>query len=227
MTALAMMACALLPSLLLARAAWLATESWPFAIRALLEIVLTPPELVLFVLLAMAGGAIISRPFRGAFTEGIEPLYSIRTQKWGVYGLVMGIVHLTMLPRMSPFASLWIRWMGGRVGKRLWCVNPVGFSDLAMLSIGDDVAIGSGAVIICHDVKRGRLELRPVTIGDGVTVGTHAVVLAGVTIGAGATVAPNSLVSSGTTIPPGEVWAGVPARALAGQRARLGKEQAA
>jgi acetyltransferase-like isoleucine patch superfamily enzyme len=56
-----------------------------------------------------------------------------------------------------------------------------------------------------------------VRIGDNVTIGARAVVLAGLagcTIGDGATVAIGAVVRKGTVIGAGEVWGGVPARCI-------------
>ncbi|HAZ61859.1 MAG TPA: transferase, partial [Gammaproteobacteria bacterium] len=54
----------------------------------------------------------------------------------------------------------------------------------------------------------------PIEIGDRVTIGANAVVLAGVSIDDGALVAAGAVVPKGTRIGPGEVWGGVPARRL-------------
>jgi acetyltransferase-like isoleucine patch superfamily enzyme len=52
----------------------------------------------------------------------------------------------------------------------------------------------------------------PITIGDDVWIGGHAVVLAGVTIGAGSVVAAGSIVSK--DVPPGVLVAGNPAKVI-------------
>ncbi len=207
----AMMAAAATPSVILLCSTWDGLVSAPLVARLLLVGMLVAPAYFLFALFAVFGGSLLAWPFRGALVEGKWPLYSPQVQRYGAYGVVMGVVHLLLLPRMSPLAGLWINLMGGRCGKRLFCANPVGFSDLPLLTLGDDVVIGSNAVIICHQATRGSFRLSPVRIGRGVSIGTHAVILGGTTVGDFATVAPNSLVQPGTVIGKGEVWAGVPA----------------
>lgn len=187
------------------------SATWPIVARAAFIGLLVVPAYFVFTMLAMAGGALLALPFRGGMRKGTGKVYGGRTFAWGCYGLVMGIVHLLLLPRMSPLARIWITLMGGKCGKRLLAPNPVGFSDLCLLDIGDDVTIGSGAVIAGHTLRRGILQLVPVVIGDGATIGTNAVLLGGATVGEAAVVAPNSVLPPGTVVGPGETWAGVPA----------------
>ena len=47
-------------------------------------------------------------------------------------------------------------------------------------------------------------------VEDGATIGSGATLLGGITIGAGAIVGAGSLVTK--SVPPGEIWAGNPAR---------------
>lgn len=54
----------------------------------------------------------------------------------------------------------------------------------------------------------------PITIGHDVWIGTGAIILPGVTIGTGAVVGAGSIVTSGTEIKPYEVWAGNPAKKI-------------
>lgn len=221
---LAAMALSALPSVALLREAARWSEGWPLLGRVVLFAALVGPCYFAFAALACVFGSLVARPLRRGVVEGSHPIYSLQTTWWGMYGLVMGIVHLTLLPRMNPLASVWIRLMGGKCGKRLVCLNPAGFSDLALLDIGDDVVIGSGAVIICHSVTRDTFRLAPVKIERGASIGTYTVILQGVTVGARAVVAPNSTVEPGTTIPSGETWGGVPAVCIRKARERALRE---
>lgn len=68
------------------------------------------------------------------------------------------------------------------------------------LIIGDRASIGHNAIV--HGC----------TVGDGALIGMGAVVMDRADVGAGAVVAAGAVVLEGTVIPPGELWAGVPAR---------------
>ncbi|MET0323072.1 MAG: DapH/DapD/GlmU-related protein, partial [Duganella sp.] len=74
--------------------------------------------------------------------------------------------------------------------------------------------IGHDAVIFAHVIEGERLQLKAVVIGDTVTIGATAVVMAGVRIGDNAIVSAGAVVIKDTVIGAGEVWGGVPARRL-------------
>lgn len=87
------------------------------------------------------------------------------------------------------------------------------------LSILDDTIIGGFSYIITanHRFTSKVIPIRdqgyvgaPVTIGRGVWLGCHVVVLPGVAIGDGAIVGAGSVVTK--NVPSGEIWAGAPAR---------------
>jgi len=75
------------------------------------------------------------------------------------------------------------------------------------VQIGDDVKIGSHCAICSTNPTDGTQG--PVTIGDGVLIGTHSTILPNITIGSGSIVEAHSLVSN--FIHPHELWAGIPA----------------
>lgn len=68
------------------------------------------------------------------------------------------------------------------------------------LTVGERVSIGHNAVV--HGC----------TVGDDVLIGMGAVVLNGAVIGAGSLIAANALVQQGMEVPPGSMVAGVPAK---------------
>ena len=93
------------------------------------------------------------------------------------------------------------------------------------VTIGDNCFIGHSVVFINDNHPRavnadGRLETekdwsdRFVTtrIGNNVAIGSNATILGGVKVGDGAMVGAGSVVTK--DVPPGEVWAGNPARKL-------------
>jgi len=93
------------------------------------------------------------------------------------------------------------------------------FETGAAIRIGDRVHIGHDVTLLTTTHEIGPHEQRshgrvvaPVTVGDGVWIGTRALVLPGVEIGAGAVVAAGSVVTG--SVPPDTVVAGVPAKVL-------------
>ena len=85
------------------------------------------------------------------------------------------------------------------------------------LTLGDEVCIGSRAMLFTHShwqsVLRGYPSLfAPVEIGDHVFIGNQAFILPGVSIGAGATVMVNSCVA--LNVPANTLVGGVPAQVI-------------
>lgn len=95
------------------------------------------------------------------------------------------------------------------------------------VTIGDDVFIGHNVTFI--NDRRPRAvgidgapqtekdwTVVPTLVEDGASIGSGATILCGVTIGRGSMIGAGSLVTH--DVPPGETWAGNPARSLGGER---------
>ncbi|TFW22162.1 acyltransferase [Duganella callida] len=111
-----------------------------------------------------------------------------------------------------PLQRLIYLALGARLGANTYAAGAL--LDPALTRIGSNTIIGHDAVIFAHVIEGSRLELKAVEIGNTVTIGAHAVVMAGVRIGDNAIVSVGAVVTKDTRIPPGEVWGGIPARRL-------------
>jgi len=93
------------------------------------------------------------------------------------------------------------------------------------VTIGDNCFIGHGVMFINDNHPRsttpsGELEteadwkdrFRGTRVGSQVSIGTNATILGGVTVGDSAMIGAGSVVTK--DVPPGETWAGVPAKKL-------------
>jgi acetyltransferase-like isoleucine patch superfamily enzyme len=118
--------------------------------------------------------------------------------------------------RVGPFVEI---QRGAEVGERCKIQSHAFICD--GVRIGDGVFVGHGVMFVNDKFPKatnaaGELageedwELLPVVVGDGVTIGSGAVVMGGVTIGADALVGAGAVVTR--DVAPGEVVAGVPAR---------------
>jgi len=107
------------------------------------------------------------------------------------------------------------------IGSRTKMSN-VTLASAASITIGEDVMLGASARIFDHDFHSIHLEhrlagnvgivCRPVRIEDGAFIGAGATILKGVTVGSRAVVGAGAVVTR--SIPPGEIWAGNPARRI-------------
>ena len=100
---------------------------------------------------------------------------------------------------------------GATIGTGFAMVHPVGVTLGFGARIGDNVTFASGVVLAAryYEPDPGQAQAFP-TIGDGVTIGAHAVLVGGVRIGNNAMVGANSVVLA--DVPDNTVVLGVPAR---------------
>jgi len=144
----------------------------------------------------------------GRFTlAGGRPLPAIRNE--GSRILLQDVV-------IHPAVRLWAN-RGGvlRAGEGTVFMDGAEVVAWREVTIGRGVVLGPFALVMdtdLHEIPGGRLENRPVVIGDGALIGARAIILKGVTIGAGARVAPGCLVVR--DVPDGAWAGGGPARVL-------------
>lgn len=113
-----------------------------------------------------------------------------------------------------PLMRLVYLALGAKLGENTYSSGII--LDPMFVEAGSNTLIGQFALIVPHMIENEKLGHYPIRIGSGVTIGAHAVVLAGVSIGDGAMVATGAVVPKGTVIEPGEIWGGVPAKRIRG-----------
>ena len=116
----------------------------------------------------------------------------------------------------APFMRLFYLAVGTRLGNNTYSQGII--HDPPFVKIGHDTVVGQGALIIPHVIEGTRLAHYSIHIGNNVTIGASAILLAGTVIDDGAIVSAGAVVTKGTHIGPGEVWGGIPAKEL--QRGR-------
>ena len=124
------------------------------------------------------------------------------------------VAHPLLRSNVLPVPiSRWVYLlMGARMGDNSYSSGMI--FDPDFVTLGENVLLGHGSVLIPHVVENDRLAHFPIRIGNRVTVGAHAVVMAGVKIEDDAIVAAGSVVSKNSHISAGEIWGGVPARRI-------------
>lgn len=129
------------------------------------------------------------------------------------------IGHVLAQHRLLPLALLLREWgirsSGAElnplatIGPGLYIAHSVGVGVGAHVTIGANCRLYLGAVI--GPQRTGGIA-EPTVLGDGVTVGTHAVVIGGVTVGDGAIIGANATVMR--DVEPNAVVSAAPARAV-------------
>lgn len=103
------------------------------------------------------------------------------------------------------------------IGRNVFINSCCQFQDQGGIFIGDNCLIGHCVVMatLNHDfapAKRQNLHHKPIRIGNGVWIGAHATITAGVTIGDNAIIAAGAVVTK--DVPADMVAGGVPARII-------------
>ncbi len=113
-------------------------------------------------------------------------------------------------------------WVGSRnltIGRGTFVNYRVKFNTFGSITIGTrcNIAMDVSFVTQSHELgpttrRAGQLIADPIVVGDGVWIGTRALILPGVRIGNGCVIAAGAVVSSDCE--PDGLYAGVPARRL-------------
>jgi non-ribosomal peptide synthetase-like protein len=118
---------------------------------------------------------------------------------------------LGLLYRSAPLMAFALRQLGANVGKNLQCAHDAALSGpLDLITIGDDVAIQTGAYIHTTRWSAQHLHVGPVRLESSCKIGMRAAVANGVTVGRGAWITPFTPVLA--DVGAEEMWEGAPAR---------------
>ena len=151
--------------------------------------------------------------YRNKVTPGVYPKWSrMHLRTWCIERLERSVLRpLGSLFRSAPLQAYVLRRLGADVGKNLQCAEDANFSGpLDLLSIGDDVAIQTGAYIHTTRWQGQDLHVGPVRLESGCKIGMRAAVANDVTVGGGSWIQPFTAILG--NVGSGEMWDGAPAR---------------
>ena len=151
--------------------------------------------------------------YRNRVTPGVYPKWSrMHLRTWCIQRLERSVLQpLSTINLSRPLMACILRQLGARVGDNLQCANRVEFSGpLDLLSIGDDVAIQTGAYIYMSRWVVDELHLGPVHLESSCKIGMRAGIANHVTVGRGSWITPFTPVLS--DVGAQEIWEGAPAR---------------
>ncbi len=117
---------------------------------------------------------------------------------------------LTYLLSSGRLKNRLLRMAGLHLGKNAFIAAgaSIDFHFPQLITIGDDVIIGTGARILTHEVTHDHIRFSKVHISHGATIGVGAIVRGGVVIGEGAIVGMGALVLR--DVPDHVILTGVP-----------------
>ncbi|HQR26589.1 MAG TPA: amino acid adenylation protein, partial [Nocardioides sp.] len=109
----------------------------------------------------------------------------------------------------TPVLNLWLRAMGARVGKGVWC-ETYWLPEADLVDLRDGVTVNQGCVVQTHLFHDRVLSMDRVTLRAGSTLGPNSVILPAAVLGRHASVGPVSLVMRGESVPDKTRWIGNP-----------------
>lgn len=170
-------------------------------------------SMVVFYLLAIAGFRLLQK--FAPVPHGTIPADSAGEHRAFLYMLHYILLFNPLLfGRILPFPilGLLLKSLGAKIGSNSYCAGIC--MDPQFVVIGNDSVIGNDAMLIAHIIEGHELAYETIRIGNNVTVGARAIIMAGVTIDDGAIIGVQSVVRKGSHIRSGETWVGCPAKRI-------------
>lgn len=149
----------------------------------------------------------------GRYRPRVEPQWSHfvwRTE------LITGLYESVAVPWLlnwlagTPAMAPLLRLFGATVGDRVYLDSSY-LTEFDLVHIGDDVAVAGQSSLQTHLFEDRVMKMSNVTIQDGCSIGSRAVVLYDSNLEAGTTLDALSLVMKGETLPQHTKWTGIPA----------------
>ncbi|MEU4095368.1 Pls/PosA family non-ribosomal peptide synthetase [Streptomyces sp. NPDC026673] len=149
--------------------------------------------------------------------RGLRPLYCSIYERpfWRHerYWKVTSVTEAIMVFNGTPFKSVIWRWLGVRIGRRVFD-DGCYFPERSLVAIGDECVLNEGSRIQCHSQEDGTFKSDHSALEAGCTLGVGALVHYGVTMEEEAVLAPDSFLMKGEEMPRRAHWAGNPAREM-------------
>ena len=127
----------------------------------------------------------------------------------------LAVPNLLLPLRGTPWLPDYLRLLGCKIGKRCF-FDSSGVTKYNFEPIRGDVAMNDFASVQAYLFEDRTMKIGPVTIGDRVTIGSHAVVLCNAEIGEDAHLGDLSVVMQAEFLPSRTSREGSPARLAVG-----------
>ena len=158
--------------------------------------------------------------YKNNVTPGVYPKWSkMHLRVWCIGRMEKLVMPLGATFRSAPLMAFILRNLGVTIGANVQCAQDASLSGpLDLITIGDDVAIQSGAYIQTTMWSGQDLHIGPVNLESGCKIGMRAAIANNVTVGEGTWITPFTPILS--DVGKNEMWEGAPAR-LSGQYTEL------
>jgi non-ribosomal peptide synthetase-like protein len=179
-------------------------------------IALAPPVMLGSGLLSAGIAVAIKWMVIGRYRPGHHPLWSFfvwRDELVNSAHEQLAGEWLLRFALATPLMSLYLRAMGSRVGRGVWC-ETTAITEYDLVELGDGSAINRGACLMTHVFHDRLLQIGPTNIGASATMGPTSAVLPDTKLGASVCIGGHSVVLRGERLPAGTRWHGAPVRSV-------------
>ncbi|MEV8391150.1 MULTISPECIES: Pls/PosA family non-ribosomal peptide synthetase [unclassified Streptomyces] len=192
----------------------------------LVPVLLAPVLMMIASLVVISYCAAVKRVVIGVYRPRVEPLWSLFVRRTE---FVTGLFEAAAVPAGvgfltgTPYLPVILRRFGARVGRGTW-IGTTFLTEFDLVDIGDNAAIGLRVSLQTHLFEDRVMKMSLVTVEDGASVGTRAVVLYDSVVGEDVHLGALSLLMKGEHLTPGTSWRGIPAEGVVERRPVLAPE---
>ncbi|MBO0595376.1 amino acid adenylation domain-containing protein [Nesterenkonia sp. E16_7] len=150
----------------------------------------------------------------GRFKATQKPLWSSfvwRNELADCFSEALAVPGLIRMSLGTPLLNLWLRGMGARIGRGVWC-ETWWLPEFDLIQLDKAATINRGTVLQTHLFHDRIMRLDRVHFEEGSSLGPNSIVLPGSSLGAHASVGAGSLVMRSESIPESTTWNGNPIR---------------
>jgi non-ribosomal peptide synthetase-like protein len=153
--------------------------------------------------------------YKSNVSPGVYPKWSKMHLRIWCIGRLESLVLVTLRPmyRSAPVMAFVLRQLGASVGSNLQCAHDASLSGpLDLVTIGDSVAIQTGAYVHTARWSGQSLHVGPIHLESGCKIGMRAAIAGDVTVGRGSWITPFTAILA--AVGSREMWEGAPARCI-------------
>lgn len=176
------------------------------------EIAIAPPMLLCAGVVAVALTVAAKWIVMGRYRCGEHPLWSSfvwRDELINSAQEQLAGFWLMSFSTGTPLMSLYLRAMGAKVGRGVWC-ETMAITEFDVVELDDGCVLNRYSCVETHLFHDRLMRIGPARMGPGSTLGPSSAVLPNTTVGAGTCVGGRSFVMRGEELPPATRWLGAP-----------------
>jgi non-ribosomal peptide synthetase-like protein len=178
----------------------------------LLMVLATPAVLLAAGICAVAMTIAAKWALMGRYRAGEHPLWSFFVWRDEILNSLqdqLAGTWLLGLAQGTPLMSVYLRAMGTKVGRDVWC-DTLTITEFDMVELADGCVINRFACVETHLFHDRLMRIGPTRLGAGSTLGPSSALLPDTVLGDGAVVGGRAVVMRGEELPAGTRWHGAP-----------------